>query len=136
VRGDLGAALACLAEAEGAIRRLVETQRFLLPLAIHCTDFIIQRARVARRAGEWTEVRRQLGILRAVSEGSLPYCLLSTGHGVGLGDIETYFASLPLDEGERARAARFLRGDLSPAEMTDRIAERIFALPDLVIPYP
>jgi hypothetical protein len=115
---------------------ILELDRFLLPLAIHCTDFIIQRARLARREGKWLEVKQHLVTLERIAAGELPYCTLCTGEPIRLADLETFFATLPLGEEQRGRARLYLRGDLSATERTARISERIFALPDMVIPYP
>ena len=136
LQGDLESTLSSLADADDGIRWLISRKGFLLPLAVHCTDFIIQRARVARRAGDWEGVQRHLWTLRSVCEGTQPYCVLGPGRSVGQHDLKKFFAALDLDDRQKIQAERFLHGDLSAAETTARIAERIFALPDMVIPYP
>jgi len=136
LQGNLKSALSSLADADEGIRWLIGREGFLLPLAVHCTDFIIQRARVARRAGDWEGVRRHLRTLRSVCEGTQPYCVLGPGLSVGQHDLERFFAALDLDDRQKIQTERFLQGDLSAEETTARIAERIFALPDMVIPYP
>ncbi len=136
LQGDLEAALSSLADADEGIRWIISREGFLLPLAIHCTDFIIQRARIARRAGDWGGVQRHLRSLRSVCEGTQPYCVLGPGRSVGQHDLKRFFAALDLDDRQKVQAESFLQGNLSAVEMTARIAERIFALPDMVIPYP
>jgi|GEM_PF-3975175 len=133
---DLEAARASLLQAADEIRIILELDHFLLPLAIHCTDFITQQARIARREGNWTEVKRCIKALEQIATGEAPYCVLRTGEPVRLADLETFFANLPLVAEQRERAHLFLHGTLPATERTVRIAERIFTLPDMVIPYP
>jgi hypothetical protein len=133
---DFKAARASLEQADDEIRTILELNHYLLPLAIHCTDFIIQQARIARREGKWTEVKRYIDNLEQIATGESPYCVLRTGKPIRLADLEAFFDALPLSKEQRDRAYLFLQGDLSATERIVRISERIFTLPDMVIPYP
>src|SRR5215216_2176947 len=66
---DFESAKTSLERASEEIRIILELDRFLLPLAIHCTDFIIQQARIARRERNWMEVKRHIATLEQIATG-------------------------------------------------------------------
>jgi hypothetical protein len=133
---NLEASRRSLDQAGEEIATAIELDRFLLPLAIHCTDFVIQKARIARRERKWIDVKRYIDCLEEMAFGERPFCILHTGEPIRLGDLERFFDSLPLDEKQRRNAHLFLRGDLPTEERTARLSERIYTIPDMVIPYP
>ncbi|HEY6323911.1 MAG TPA: hypothetical protein VJA16_20395 [Thermoanaerobaculia bacterium] len=133
---DLASADTALRRSQDQVEALLDDHAFLLPMAIHCTDFVIQRARMARRRGHWTEAKAQVRLLGSILTGTHPYCVLGSGRQVAVADLRAFFASLPLDETARLAAASYV-GDGAAAEARlEQIAAQIFALPDVVIPYP
>jgi len=133
---DFAAADTALHRAQGQVEALLDRHPFLLPMAVHCTDFVIQRARMARRRGRWADAKAQLRLLGSILAGTQSYCVLASGRPVALADLRAFFASLPLDEPGRLAAAAYLGDGATAAARVEQIAARIFALPDVVIPYP
>jgi hypothetical protein len=134
--GDLESAKASLTKADLEISRIISLHEFLVPLAMHCTDFIIQRARIARRERRWAEVKEQISILERIFADCHPYCILDSGRPILLSDLREFLASLPLDEEQRTLARLFLGEDSPVGERVGQLEELIFSFPDLVIPYP
>jgi hypothetical protein len=133
---DLASADAALSRSQGQVEALLDRHPFLLPMAIHCTDFVIQRARMARRRGRWADAKAQVRLLGSILAGAHPYCVLDSGRPVALADLRAFFAALPLDEPGRLAAAAYLGDGVAATARVEQIAAQIFALPDVVIPYP
>lgn len=136
LNGDLEGARKDLLQAHDEVRIIIGLNDFLLPMAIQCVDFVIQRARVARRERQWKEAERQIRSVHEIFLGLCPLCVLDSGREIGLPDIRAFFAALPLDEEQRARADKFMGAHIPVAARIEYLEEMIFTLPDLVIPYP
>jgi hypothetical protein len=136
LNGDLENAKRDLLSAHEEVRTLIGLNGFLLPLAIQCADFVIQRARVARRERQWKEAEHHVRTIHEIFSGLRPLCVLDSGRAVGLADIREFFAALPLDKEQRSHADRYLGDHIPVAVRVEYLEETIFTLPDLVIPYP
>jgi hypothetical protein len=125
--GDLEAAGAALDRAEAALKAVLSLHPFLLPLAFDCIDFLLQRARIARRENRWEDVKRLLDDLEKIYGDRLPFCVLDSGTAIHLSDIRAFFRSLPHGKEQ----------DLISKEMElPHLQEMVLNLPDFVIPYP
>jgi hypothetical protein len=133
--GDLEAAKESLTQAHAEIVRVTAAYDFLLPVAIQCIDILTQRTRMARRESQWGRVKYYLSILNKIYSDRAPLCTLPCGRDVLLSDIRSFFASLPLEDAERARVRFLLSDHRTPGEGIELLEEMIFVLPDLVIPY-
>lgn len=136
LEGDLERAKADLLRAHDEVRTIIGLNGFLLPMAIQCADFVIQRARVARREKQWKEAERHIRTIHDIFSGLRPLCVLDSGRAIGLPDIREFFAALPLDEEQRAQADKFMGSHIPVAKRVAYLEEMIFTLPDFVIPYP
>lgn len=136
LNGDLAEARLDLARAHDEVRTLIGLDRFLLPLAIQCADFVIQGARVARREKRWKEAERNIRIIHEIFSGLRPLCVLDSGQAIGISEIREFFAALPFDEEEKAQAHRFVGAHIPVDQRVEYLEEIIFTLPDVVIPYP
>ncbi len=134
--GDLAKAKLALLGAHDEVRKAISLNGFLIPLAIHCTDFIIQRARIARRECQWREAQRHIWMIRDIYSNIRPLCVLDSGRPVRLPDIREFYASLPLDEEQRAQSRRLIGDNIPVPERVEYLEEMVFSLPDVVIPYP
>jgi hypothetical protein len=133
---DLEQAKDALRSARDEVRKGLSLHTFLIPIATHCIDFRIQLARIARRENRWPEVKRHIEILRRIYSDQHPFCVLDSGKPIRLSDLREFYLSLPLSE-KQLEDARFALDTSYPhQEWIDRLEENIFALPDLVIPYP
>lgn len=136
LNGDLERAKADLQAAHDEVRTLIGLDGFLLPMAIQCADFVIQRARVARREKRWREAAQHIRTVHGIFSSRTPLCVLDSGREIRLSDLRDFFAALPLDEEEQARAHRFLGDHIPVDERVAFLEETIFTVPDLIIPYP
>jgi len=105
-------------------------------MAIQCADFVIQRARVARRENQWREAERHIRRIHEIFSGLRPLCVLDSGRAIGVSEIREFFSKLPLDEEQRLQADRFVGAHIPVATRVEYLEEMIFTLPDVVIPYP
>ncbi|HEY0511673.1 MAG TPA: hypothetical protein VGH73_07205 [Thermoanaerobaculia bacterium] len=136
LNGDLEAAKLSLAQGYEEIRHLITCNRFLIPVAAECTDFIISNARIARRERQWREAERQIEFLRDIYLGRRPFCTLGSGEPVGRAEIRDFYAELPLSEEQRAEVHTSILGqDTTLSARIDQLEAQIYALPDMVIPY-
>lgn len=111
LEGDLEGAEAELGAAEASVVGAVRAHRFLLPLAIFCHDFRVQRARIARSRRRWAEMEGHVRIARDMLEDRLPLCRLGDGEPVFVATLARHLRALPdLPEHER----RALTGFLNP----------------------
>jgi hypothetical protein len=136
LNGDLESAKADLFTAHEEVRAMIGLDGFLLPLAIQCADFVIQRARVARREKQWKEAAQLVQTIREVFSDLRPFCVLDSGREIGLPEIRGFFAALTLDDEQKAQAHRFIGAHIPVDQRVEYLEEMIFTLPDVVIPYP
>jgi hypothetical protein len=134
--GDLAKAKLGLLKAHDEIQKAISRHGFLIPVAIHCTDFIIQRARIARRECQWREAQRYIWMIRDIYSDIRPLCVLDSGRPIRLPDIREFYSSLPLDEEQQDQARRFVGDAVPVSERVEYLEEMVFSLPDVVIPYP
>jgi hypothetical protein len=132
---DLDGARGALAEAQVSVVRLVAANPFMLPMAVHCTDFRIQSARIARRENRWSEAKRWLNEIRETYSDQHPFCVLNSGEKISMSRVRQFYQSLSLNEEELEKAKFALDPAYPHAEWIDRLEESIFALTDFVIPY-
>jgi len=133
---DMEQAKLALQSARDEVRKVLSLHIFLIPIATHCIDFRIQLARIARRENRWTEVKRHIETLRRIYADQHPFCVLESGRPIQLSDLREFYLSLPLSEKQREDARFALDTSYPHQDWIDRLEENIFALPDLVIPYP
>lgn len=134
-REELDLAEQCLGRAQESVGAAIGLERFLVPLADICLDFGYQRARIARSRRCWREMRRRLDDVGAMLAGQAAFCTLPDGTGVVLDDLLAFYATIPLNQEERASLADLLDPEIRGRTFQQTCAG-IFVLPDFVIPYP
>lgn len=133
-REDYDGALALLDRADRAVCSAIEQADFLLPLADHCYDFRLQRARVARNARQWDQMKRHIRVGREMMENRCPLCTVQ-GREIYLEDIDRFYRTVPaLSPEEREFLERLLSGRFRGPRFESFVV-RIYALPGFVIPY-
>lgn len=132
---DFDGAERALDQAHEAVTKGIELRRFLVPLAYHCSDFAIQRIRVARSRRRWQEMRRHAELVRAMMAGQAPLCVLGDGTPISMATVTGFYAALaPLSDEERRGLEGLLDPDLRVG-LTERFIADIYLLPGMVIPY-
>jgi hypothetical protein len=144
--GVLGYYFYCMNDGEQAERAMVQAHqavaaaigahRFLLPLANHCHEFRLHRARIARNQARWDEMRTHVEHARAMMAGAGPFCELSDGTRVSIHDICDFYAAIPqLTDTERHSLSGLL-DDALRLRGFEQFVNAMYRIPGLVIPYP
>ena len=91
-----------LEKAETAVQCAASQEDFLLPFAHHCTDFRLQKARIARDCQRWITMRDHLNVVRGMNEGVIPLCALTDGRDVRFHHVVEFYSALDLSEDDRS----------------------------------
>ncbi|HEX2202862.1 MAG TPA: hypothetical protein VHG91_06180 [Longimicrobium sp.] len=133
-RGDEADAM--MGRAHEAVATAVGHRRFLLPLAYHCHEFYLHRARIARNRNRWAEMRDHVREVRGMMDGSVPFCTLAGGDPVVIDTIAGFYLSLaPLSEAEE-KVCRVVIDQEVRMRGFDRFVHGMYRIPGAVIPYP
>jgi hypothetical protein len=117
-RGEFDAAERSMRAAHDAVARALGEAGWLLLLAVHCQEFCMHRARIARNRRRWSEMQSCISQARAMMSDRLPLCETEDGRKIWWSGFEPFFAAqAPLSD-EEARVADTL---LNPQER-----ERLF----------
>ncbi|MBV9110680.1 MAG: hypothetical protein JO306_14815 [Gemmatimonadetes bacterium] len=127
---------AAMARAHDAVTAALGLRRFLLPLANHCHEFRLHRARIARNRHRWDEMRAHVNDVREMVEGRLPYTVLADGTPVWIADICAFYASLPGAEPAEIAPVSRLLDDASRLADFEAFVRAMYGVPGFVIPYP
>jgi hypothetical protein len=117
------------------VRQAIERKRFLLPYAMECYDFWLQRIRVACSRRLWPEMWRRVEITRQIANGEHPCCELSDGTAIDAKAIQTFYSVFgALTDRERQPLRRVLDEEGWKQHFRSKLSE-IYTLPGFVIPY-
>jgi hypothetical protein len=144
--GVLGYYFYCMNDGEQAERAMVQAhqavaaaigaQHFLLPLANHCHEFRLHRARIARNNSRWDEMRTHVEHARAMMAGAGPLCVLNDGTLVSISNICDFYSAIPeLTEMERHSLSGLL-DDALRLRGFEQFVNAMYRIPGFVIPYP
>lgn len=123
-------------QAADSVADAVAREPFLLPLAYHCHEFYLHRARIARNRMHWAEMREYVDEVRGMMEGRVPLCTRPDGTPVVIGDVQSFYRSLaPMTEAERSGCRTLLDENGELMRGFDRFVRVMYQLPWAVIPY-
>jgi len=122
--------------AHDAVAEAIEHQPCLLPMANHCHEFRLHRARIARNQRRWADMQAHIDEVRGMFRGERPYCVLSDGRGIALPEIKRYYAALPALSKEEREAVAYVLDDRVRMRDFDRFVHELARLPGFVIVYP
>lgn len=125
-----------MARAHDAVTAALGLRRILLPLANHCHEFRLHRARIARNRRRWDEMRVHVNDVREMVRGHLPYTVLADGTPVWISDICAFYASLPEPAEEEITSVSRLLDDASRLADFETFVRAMYRVPGFVIPYP
>ena len=132
--GDFDAALDALAKAEAAVRRSLEGESLLMPLAYQSIDFVVQRMRVARNERRWEELERQVDRGRAMVDDRQPLFELADGRQIFNQTVLDFYRACELSEGER-RALEYIYAENRPVKRFESKISPINRPAGFVVPY-
>ena len=126
-----------LSEAEAAVTRALAADPFLMPIANHCHEFQLHRARIARNRQGWGDMWRHVERARRMVGDEEPLCRPADREPVFFASLGEFFLALPggLDPLDRKQLA----GLIDPAhrtELFDSFVRSILRLPGFLIAYP
>jgi hypothetical protein len=101
--GDFARAKAAMCLAHSAIERALSRADWLLLLAVHCQEFCLHQARIARNQRHWKEMHEYITRARAMMCDDLPLCELEDGKKIWWSSFQPFFDALaPLSPHEGA----------------------------------
>jgi hypothetical protein len=124
----------CLAHE--AVVGAVSEAGFLVLVSVHCKEFCLHQARIARNRRRWREMTEHIERGWAMTRGDQPLCTTRNGRAISFATIAAFLGSLePLTDGER-EVARSLVDDRTRAILFDRFVRALDCPSDLAIRYP
>ena len=133
---DFAGARQALDQAHQAVAAAIEIAPFLLPLAYHCHEFRLQRARVARTQNHLSEMAGHLQEVRAMLEDRTPLCILSDGRPIDLSAVTGFYRGIPSLDPVELESLRVFFDEEYRRDRTTRLLMSLYVLPGFVIPYP
>lgn len=118
VRKEFAPAHQSMRLAHDAVARALSTSDCLLMLAVHCQEFCMHQARIARNQHRWPEMQARIAEARAMMWDRLPLCETENGKKIRWSNLQPFFDALAPLTNEEFRVANTL---LDPQER-----ERLF----------
>lgn len=109
---------------------------FLLLLAVHCHEFRLHLARIARNQRFWSDMHHHVELARAMMLDRIPLCRLRNGRSVFFSTLGEFFHSLePLSPDERESIGGLVEEERR-LPLFDKFVRRLHSLPGFAISYP
>lgn len=125
-----------MALAHDSVVEAISSADFLIMLAVHCQEFCLHQARIARNRRRWSDMRNHVEHARAMMLDRAPLCELRDGRPIFFSTLDRFFHSLkPLSPEERESIAGLV-DERSRILLFDRFVRRLYSLPGFAISYP
>lgn len=135
-QGEYARAEQSMAAAHEAVVEAVSHAGFLTLACVHCKEFRLHLARIARNRRRWREMADHVECARAMTLGQEPLCHTRDGRPVFFASIVSFLYSLEaLDERER-EAVRPLVDLGQRVLLFERFVRALEREPDVVIHFP
>jgi hypothetical protein len=134
LRGEYELAHKTLNIACSSVEAAISRQSFLLPLALECVDFCLNRARVYRNERRWAEMHRSISLGRGMALDSEPLCRTLQGSPVYLSTLAAHIPALSV--GSEGLKPSTLLDRYSWRVRVDGFARQLLRIPGLAIEYP
>jgi hypothetical protein len=143
--GLLAYYLYCVEEYQGAdealergheeVRRAIDHKRCLLPYAMECYGFALQRIRVAQGQRRWAEMWKRVETVRKIGAGEHPCCELSDGTAIGVASVQAFYTSLEELTRQELQALRPVIDTEGRERHLRTFLSAVYLPPGFVIPY-
>jgi hypothetical protein len=124
----------CLAH--DAVAQAIKESDFLLVLSVHCQEFSLHQARIARNHRQWPKMWNHIAHARAMMKDEEPLCSFADGSKVFFSTLDNFFQSLEPLSIEEKIAIRGLTDRKERERLFDRFVRRLVRLPEFAIAYP
>jgi len=121
--------------AHQAIRTAIEELPCLVVIALHCYDFRLQRARIARNQARWVVMRSHVAASRAMLENRCPLCVLDNGRSIFVETVDSFHRAIEPRDAEERAALEGLLDTERRRRLLEHTVKDNYALPGVVIPY-
>lgn len=132
---DFAGADQALGTAGRSIRMAVEQSFYLLPFAVVLVDINLKQAQTARVRWDWTTMKERLSSVEEIMTDRKPLLVLNDGTAVFHHTIGQSFDPCSLPP-RLANAARYLFDESLRLQCFERSRDSLYALPDLLLPFP
>jgi hypothetical protein len=133
---DFNAASKAMFTANEAIVQALSQEDFLILLAVHCQEFCLHQARIARNDKNWEKMYGYLDQARAMTEDQLPLCKTQDGQPIFFSSISSFLHSLgPLSLSEQ-ESVRYLVQIHERRKAFEKFVSRLMRIPNFAIQYP
>jgi len=133
--GDLAEADRSMCLAHEAIVEALSEADFLMLLSVHCQEFCLHQARIARNARNWTKLNDYLERARAMTEDRLPLCETRSGQRIYFSTISEFLRSVgPLSAAEKETVRGIVEED-ERKKLFENFVRRLMRIPDFAIAY-
>jgi hypothetical protein len=135
-RGDFEYAERSMCAAHEAVVDAISEASFLVLVSVHCKEFRLHHARIARNRRHWPEMNEHVQHAWAMSADQEPLCTTRKGQPIFFTTIAAFLYSLkPLTTDEQDAIQPLVDG-ARRAVLLDRFVRELERHPDVVIRYP
>jgi hypothetical protein len=122
--------------AHEAVVEAISEADFLLLLAVHCQEFCLHQARIARNRRQWLEMHDHVKRARAMMLDQVPLCERRDGRPVFFSTLGQFFRSIESLSSDERQSIRGLVEEDERILLFDRFVRRLYSLPGFAIDYP
>jgi hypothetical protein len=127
-RGDFSRAKDAMCRAHSAIERALSKADWLLLLAVHCQEFCLHQARIARNQRQWKEMHEYISRARAMMCDDLPLCELEDGKKIWWSSLQQFFDALAPLSAEEGAAIKSLLDQQQRDRLFDRFVQNMLRM--------
>jgi hypothetical protein len=134
--GDFYQAQEAMQLAHAAVKRAISDADWLAMLAVHCQEFCLHQARIARNQRHWPEMLACVDRAHEMILDRVPLCEKEDGEKIWFSSFRQFFARIePLSTEESRIASKILDQD-ERALLFDQFVRRMFRFQEVGIEYP
>jgi tetratricopeptide (TPR) repeat protein len=133
--GDFEQARLAMQRAHEAVRSAISSAEWLAMLAIHCQEFCLHQARIARNQRNWPEMHAQIARANSMMRDELPLCDAGAGREIYFRSFERFFSSMSPFSAEEADIVSRIVGREQRVRSFDQFVRRMLRLPEFAIDY-
>lgn len=135
-RGDFQQAQESMHQAHVAVQRALSQADWLLMLAVHCQEFCLHQARIARNQHDWPVMNSFVAQAQAMMLDQRPLCHKDNGQKIFFSSFQKFFGQMgPLTDEESGVAAKIVKQE-ARTELFDQFVRRMLRFQEIGIEYP